>query len=95
MSGLMTEPFVTSTGYQVFCDAGDDDPYVTAALKYVEDKIGRKLTKNEIDECTAEAIKGKQDMFRLFWPKPVKYESELTDEERAEFEAWLNRGSDD
>ena len=67
----------------------------TAALKYVEDNIGRKLAQNEIDECTAEAIKGKQDMFRLFWPKPVKYESELTDEERAEFEAWLHRGNDD
>ena len=88
----MAEPFVTSTGYQVFCDAGDDDPYVCAALKYVEDNIGRKLSAEEIRECTAEAIKGKQDTFRLFWPKPVKYESELTDEERAEFEAWLHRG---
>lgn len=87
----MTEPFTTSTGFQVFSDTRPDDPYVYAALKYVEDNIGRKLSAEEIRECTAEAIKGKQDTFRLFWPKPLKYESELTQEERKEFEEWLER----
>lgn len=87
----MTEPFTTSTGFQVFSDPQPDDPYVCAALKYVEDNMGRKLSAEETKECIAEAIKGKQDTFRLFWPKPLKYESELTPEERREFDEWLKR----
>lgn len=91
----MSEPFTTSTGYMVFCDIDANDPYVKLLLKSVEDRIKRKLTKKELKECTESAIRGKKELFMHFWPKPVKFESELTDDERAEFDAWLERDSND
>lgn len=90
------KPFKTSTGYIVLCDIGEDDRAVNTAvdhsIKQFEMVYGRKpkISDNEMAELKEEAIRGIEEIAKTAFCGKVKFEHELTDAERKEYERWWN-----